>query len=144
MTSYTHKMANISSHRFCDVISLYAYITLAIYNCHNIVNLIEQTIKEVIQIHCAYSEITSSNAYLQHHLLTNCLPLLSIDECNIAIWRINIFQIFSICRHNKWSPHCTDCHVHKIFLPRLLTWKTCIWPSWCHCHSLSLASVKSR
>jgi len=20
----------------------------------------------------------------------------------------------------------------------------CIWPSWCHCHSLSLASVKSR
>jgi len=22
--------------------------------------------------------------------------------------------------------------------------QTCIWPSWCHCHSLSLASVKSR
>jgi len=21
---------------------------------------------------------------------------------------------------------------------------TCIWPSWCHCHSLSLASVESR
>jgi len=21
---------------------------------------------------------------------------------------------------------------------------TCIWPSWCHCHSLSLASAKSR
>ena len=34
---------------------------------------------------------------------------------------------------------------------RVLTWlsvwstvQTCIWPSWCHCHSLSLASVKSR
>ena len=33
----------------------------------------------------------------------------------------------------------------------LLTWlsvwsevQTCIWPSWCHCHSLSLATVKSR
>ena len=29
----------------------------------------------------------------------------------------------------------------------LLVWSkvhTCIWPSWCHCHSLSLASVKSR
>jgi len=25
-----------------------------------------------------------------------------------------------------------------------LEWvQTCIWPSWCHCHSLSLASVKS-
>ena len=22
--------------------------------------------------------------------------------------------------------------------------QTCIWPSWCHCHSLSLASVKFR
>ena len=33
----------------------------------------------------------------------------------------------------------------------VLTWlsvwsevQTCIWPSWCHCHLLSLASVKSR
>jgi len=24
------------------------------------------------------------------------------------------------------------------------TLASCIWPSWCHCHSLSLASVKSR
>jgi len=22
--------------------------------------------------------------------------------------------------------------------------RACIWPSWCHCHSLSLASIKSR
>ena len=32
-------------------------------------------------------------------------------------------------------------------LVRLSVWnnvQTCIWPSWCHCHSLSLASVKSR
>jgi len=32
-------------------------------------------------------------------------------------------------------------------LARLFVWsdvQICIWPSWCHCHSLSLASVKSR
>ena len=32
-------------------------------------------------------------------------------------------------------------------LPWLFVWsemQICIWPSWCHCHSLSLASVKSR
>ena len=32
-------------------------------------------------------------------------------------------------------------------LARLSVWsevQTCIWPSWCHCHSLSLAPVKSR
>jgi len=26
----------------------------------------------------------------------------------------------------------------------LYLWLACIWPSWCHCHSLSLALVKSR
>ena len=30
-----------------------------------------------------------------------------------------------------WLPVCSEV-------------QTCIWPSWCHCHSLSLASVKSR
>ena len=32
-------------------------------------------------------------------------------------------------------------------LARLSVWsqvQTCIWPSWCHCHSLSLATVNSR
>ena len=32
-------------------------------------------------------------------------------------------------------------------LASLFVWSevlTCIWPSWCHCHSLSLAPVKSR
>ena len=39
----------------------------------------------------------------------------------------------------------------KNWVPEVLAWlsvwsevQTCIWPSWCHCHSLSLASVKSR
>ena len=34
-----------------------------------------------------------------------------------------------------------------VLLAWLSVWsevQTCIWPSWCHCHSLSLASVKSR
>ena len=35
----------------------------------------------------------------------------------------------------KWQTH-----IHARNLPSVL-WR---WPSWCHCHSLSLASVKSR
>ena len=31
-----------------------------------------------------------------------------------------------------------------VWLPVWSEVQTCIWPSWCHCHSLSLASVKSR
>ena len=35
----------------------------------------------------------------------------------------------------------------SVVLAWLSVWsevQTCIWPCWCHCHSLSLASVKSR
>ena len=38
-------------------------------------------------------------------------------------------------------------HLSSGVLAWLSVWsevQTCIWPSWCHCHSLSLASVKSR
>jgi len=41
----------------------------------------------------------------------------------------------------------TDNHASTPPLSWLSVWsevQTCIWPSWCHCHSLSLASVKSR
>ena len=35
------------------------------------------------------------------------------------------------CGVLAWLPVCSEV-------------QTCIWPSWCHCHSLSLAPVKSR
>ena len=43
----------------------------------------------------------------------------------------------------EWHPACKKSEV----LAWLSVWsnvQTCIWPSWCHCHSLSLVSVKSR
>ena len=54
----------------------------------------------------------------------------------------------------KWilfSPSVVDCIAKTCFAVLqcfdAVGWsevQTCIWPSWCHCHSLSLASVKSR
>ena len=45
----------------------------------------------------------------------------------------------------EWHPAC------KKLSGGVLVWfsvwsevQTCIWPSWCHCHTLSLAAVKSR
>ena len=53
------------------------------------------------------------------------------------------FLIFSIC--------CPCCPACKKLSGGVLAWlsvwsevQTCIQPSWCHCHSLSLASQKSR
>jgi len=43
--------------------------------------------------------------------------------------------------------HNVSCKLSGDILAWLSVWskmQTCIWPSWCHCHSLSLASVKSR
>ena len=45
----------------------------------------------------------------------------------------------------EWHPACKK--LSGGVLARSSVWsevQTCIWPSWCHCHSLSLASVKSR
>ena len=65
--------------------------------------------------------------------------------------------VYSICQH--WCLQCFDAvglaagrasGLQKLsggVLAWLSVWskvQTCIWPSWCHCHSLSLASVKSR
>ena len=56
-------------------------------------------------------------------------------------------------RSTALSSKCEQCHVYSRrrrsggVLAWLSVWsevQTCIWPSWCHCHSLSLASVKSR
>ena len=63
------------------------------------------------------------------------------------------------CIHCIYSPQCFDALVGrqeghpacKKLSGGVLAWlsvwskvQTCIWPSWCHCHSLSLASIKSR
>ena len=41
-------------------------------------------------------------------------------------------------------PACKNWVVGLVWLSVWSEVQTCIWPSWCHCHSLSLASVKSR
>ena len=41
-------------------------------------------------------------------------------------------------------PACKKTELWGAGMVICLEVQTCIWPSWCHCHSLSLASVKSR
>jgi len=50
-----------------------------------------------------------------------------------------------LVKHQEGHPACKK--LSGGVLVWLSVWndvQTCIWPSWCHCHSLSLASVKSR
>ena len=64
----------------------------------------------------------------------------------LCSWRYNCLQCFDTV---GWAagrhPACKK--LSDGVLAWLSVWsevQTCIWPSWCHCHSLSLASVKSR
>ena len=80
-----------------------------------------------------------------HSCFNGCFPV----EPGLAsfilelFWKRNAFSALTLLvgRH----PAC------KQLSGRVLAWlsvlsemQTCIWPSWCHCHSLSLTSVRSR
>jgi len=63
--------------------------------------------------------------FLSYYVLFICLQCFSVRQVE-----------HPACKKTEWW-----------VLSWLSVWsevQTCIWPSWCHCHSLSLASVQSR
>ena len=64
--------------------------------------------------------------------------------CNLESW--NAFSAFTLLvGQQEGHPACKK--QTGVVLVWLSVWsevQTCIWPSWCHCHSLSLAPVKPR
>ena len=85
---------------------------------------------------------------LLHHLF------LCYSSCVLSIMGIFIWLIWTSCAFSaltllvgRQEGH-PDCKKQSGGVVAWLSvWsevQTCIWPSWCHCHSLSLAPVKSR
>ena len=65
-------------------------------------------------------------------------------SCNI-LWRTAFSALTLLVGRQEGHPACKK--LSGGVLAWLSVWcevHTCIWPSWCHYHSLSLASVKSR
>ena len=63
----------------------------------------------------------------------------------VLVERIAFSALTLLVRQQQEHPACKK--LSGGVLAWLSVWRdvqTCIWPSWCHCHSLSLASVKSR
>jgi len=91
------------------------------------------------------SQPTVSKHWLHMYIILNCeiLPSLlwfafSAFDVPSMLWCCWLGSSKSIWRLKKLSDGV---------LAWLSVWgevQICIWPSWCHCHSLSLASVKSR
>ena len=67
----------------------------------------------------------------------NCLS-------HLWIWHSGLFDYKYCCNRPHYAFSALTLLVgRQEGHPACKNW-VCIWPSWCHCHSLSLASVKSR
>jgi len=68
-------------------------------------------------------------------------------QCNIILYYIVVSSVFWRCWLGGRKGHPVYKNISGGVLVWLSVWsevQTCIRPSWCHCYSLSLASVKSR
>ena len=86
---------------------------------------------------CSFPDLHNS------HLQTVIISVLCRD-CNMP-WLCAFSALTLSVGRQEGHPACEklSCGV----LAWLSVWnevQSCMWPSWCHCHSLSLASVKSR
>ena len=70
------------------------------------------------------------------------------DVPRSQMWDLTFFSFNALTLlvgRQEGHPACKK--LSGVVLVWLSVWsevQTCIWPSWCHCHSLSLSSVKSR
>ena len=90
---------------------------------------------------CVYCECSNTNAFSVLYLpKQTCVLLLVIYNRNMpsVLWRCWLGGRKSI------RPVKNRVVVYWRGLSVCSEVQTCIWPSWCHCHSLSLAPVKSR
>ena len=81
-------------------------------------------------------------------------PLSQLNVITHACWLDENFLNFSYCWFSALMPLVGRQEGHPAckklsggVLAWLFVWSNvqiCIWPSWCHCHSLSLAPIKSR
>ena len=110
---------------------------------------------------CAYH--CAQPSYITHRAVLIIFPL-SLPTINIAqmlftgerghvvVRKVNIINfMFPSVLWRCWLGGRKGIRPVKKLSGGVLVWlsvcsevQTCIWPSWCHCHSLSLASVKSR
>ena len=74
-----------------------------------------------------------------------------LATAGLLVWKVTAGQYNSTTVTHEWlsvqegHPACKK--LSRWVLAWLSVWgevQTCTWPSWCQCHSLSLASIKSR
>ena len=113
----------------------------------HIVQLVTRTASTAVQLNVV--EALSLGQWCQF-MLISVIVIRRLLKCGIIIYcRLDYSFAFSaltlLVGRQEGHPACKK--LSGGVLSWLSVWsevQTCIWPSWCHCHSLSLASVKSR
>ena len=100
---------------------------------------IEQIANSLIQLshHCVNPLLPSSHPPYTRYSLRSRGHKFSLPQLNTVLYRN---MLINQCLFQYICLQCFDAGWLSVWSEM----QTCIWPSWCHCHSLSLASVKSR
>jgi len=75
---------------------------------------------------------------LMYHVIVvrYCMYTIAFSALTLLVGRQEGHPAIPACKKTEWWVLAWLCVWSEV--------QTCIWPSGCHCHSLSLASVKSR
>ena len=124
---------------YATVNGIISYITLFAYKSAEI---------SIFSLYVCWESGTRYPKILFRLLICRCVLVVWYEY--IPAWPITIGVCLQCFDTVGWAPGRASGMQKKLsgwMLAWLLVWsemQTCIWPSWCHCHSLSLASVKSR
>jgi len=89
-------------------------------------------------LNCALCHYQHQNSMLCSVVVFYCLPL-------YYIYCFAFSALTLLVGRQEGHPACKkQSGGVMVWLSVWSNLQTCIWPSWCHCHSLSFASVKSR
>ena len=78
-------------------------------------------------------------------IIVSFINLFLLVLFTVGCWLVVVVGCWLLVGWQEGHPACKK--LSGGVLAWLSVWsevQTCIWPSWCHCHSLSLAPVKSR
>ena len=114
-------------------------------HCAALVALVAFSVDKLINLSCLCVVQHSFDFHTSISFCTSCLTVCVFCKRSF----LTFFSVFGaltlLVGRQEGHPACKK--QSGGVLVWLSVWskvQTCIWPSWCHCHSLSLASVKSR
>ena len=101
-------------------------------------------------VRCSHFTLRNPKSHFQQYYSNILLSIYVILDTeyialHVPCWFYSFSALTLLVGRQEGHPACKK--LSSKVLEWLSVWskvQTCIWPSWCHCHSLSLASVKSR